>query len=244
MTWAKLDDGWHSSPKVRAAGPFGALLHARSICYACQHLTDGFIPADALPGLTSDFTTTPDGGWAAHMIGRGLWRPAMPGGLVNSSSGWWVHDFLRYNPSRAQHEARSSKGQRAAAARWDAKGTAPRIPRDPMPRPMPLASVMPRAMPNPMPNAGSTTESKETTSPAPSNGFGMTHRAAPPWRHAVPDPPRRALAIEREKRRQTLTDELGQAHPAWTSRRLEDAVLAKLATEFPDPTSPETSDAF
>jgi hypothetical protein len=43
MAWARLDDKFHSDPKILAAGNAAVGLYARSIAYCADHLTDGVV---------------------------------------------------------------------------------------------------------------------------------------------------------------------------------------------------------
>jgi hypothetical protein len=113
--WARLDDNFPDHPKVRSLGVFGIALQAAAICYCSRYLTDGFLShsvADQLiASISSPFTlpdgqlvtvevtgekrgpTTPPWNWKARMIEVGLWEKTK-GGIL-------VHDYLKYNPTRA-----------------------------------------------------------------------------------------------------------------------------------------------
>ena len=122
MSWVKLDDRFYAHPKVRQAGAMGLAVHVAALCYASQYLTDGFIPEAALGLLI-------DGGYGEvdraveALMECGLWEQA--------KDGYTIHDYLDYNPSRAQVLAereqlrvlRAEVGRRGAAARWSKNGT-------------------------------------------------------------------------------------------------------------------------
>jgi hypothetical protein len=89
MPWAKLDDQFPDHPKIEAAGPAAAWLFVASICYSGRYLTDGFIPAGRVARLTA--LPNPEA-CAARLVEAGLWEPV--------ENGYYIHDFLEYNPSR------------------------------------------------------------------------------------------------------------------------------------------------
>ena len=103
--WVKLDDGFADHPKVIQLNPLAVTMQVRALCYASRHLTDGFIPAGAVPQLLAGFERvimrdTPDDGrsardvdWAGLMVEAGLWDRV--------EHGYLVHDFLDYNPSKS-----------------------------------------------------------------------------------------------------------------------------------------------
>jgi hypothetical protein len=96
---AVLDVHWHANPKVLSLGLAAMGLHAWGISYCDSELTDGFIPAGALPSLA--------GAKAAlqTLLRRGRWQDV--------EGGYRVHDYLAHNRSRAQVLAkRASDAQR------------------------------------------------------------------------------------------------------------------------------------
>jgi hypothetical protein len=99
MPWFRLDDSFHSHPKVIAAGNEAIGLYVRCGTYAAEHLTDGFIPEDiAVLYGACDTGSRPNPGTgkpetlADTLVRTKLWR--------RSRSGWRMRDYLDYNPSR------------------------------------------------------------------------------------------------------------------------------------------------
>ena len=87
---ARLDTGWHDNPKVVGLPWEGIALHAWSISYCDAARSDGFIPDGAWwskPGS--------DVGVSA-LVGAGLWQ--------RGAGGYHLHDFDKYNRTRAQIE--------------------------------------------------------------------------------------------------------------------------------------------
>lgn len=88
MSWLKLDDRYPDHPKLQALGDdydAGLSLDIRGKCYASANLTDGFIPERVFRHEKA---------MIARLVEVGLWHE-VDGGYV-------IHDFLDYNPSRAE----------------------------------------------------------------------------------------------------------------------------------------------
>jgi hypothetical protein len=117
MTWVKIDDQFPNHPKLLAAGPLAMLLNICALCYAGQYLTDGFIPHAAVAKLVnlngiSEATGGVPGMFecmdepdayvlAARLVAVNLWEE-VPGG-------YQIHDYLEYNPSRAEVKAKQNE---------------------------------------------------------------------------------------------------------------------------------------
>src|SRR5687767_4324989 len=109
MAWVKLESKFPFNHKVAEAGPIAAFLDICGWCYCRTHGTDGFIP-DAHIGMLGP---VPDPRkHAVRLVAVGRWK------RDDELRGWWVHDFLEYNPSdeaeRAAATVRSSKASEAA----------------------------------------------------------------------------------------------------------------------------------
>jgi hypothetical protein len=116
MTWVRLDDDTPDHPKYLSFGdlaPLALALQVRALCYANHYLTDGHVPAGALPQLLRGFAPCqPDTGevidWPALMVDAGIWE-------TNGGAGYVIHDYATYQRSKAQVEA--DREVRRAAAR-------------------------------------------------------------------------------------------------------------------------------
>jgi hypothetical protein len=99
MTWLRLDDGFAEHPKVLVLSDKAFRLHVRAMCYCARHLTDGILPPAFCPRSRS----------MSDLLAAGVWE--------EGESGYLIHDFLAYNPSKEQVET-----ERAATAdrvkRW------------------------------------------------------------------------------------------------------------------------------
>jgi hypothetical protein len=123
MPWFKVDDTAHAHPKMRRAGKSAVGLWVMCGSYAAAYLTDGIIPAEtAAEGTPTQI---------AKLVKAGLWHEQghacprcpqpMPGDYV-------MHDYLRYNPTRARVVAerdREAEKKRAQRAGGKPDGTPP-----------------------------------------------------------------------------------------------------------------------
>jgi hypothetical protein len=126
MSWFKVDDGFLTHPKVFGikAGPLALWLRAGLWC--AKELTDGVMSARAVKALEAK---------PAHiqeLVERGLWEPY--------GDGFRIHNFLKYQPSRAQVlKTRNETLQRVRKHR-NAVTNADVTPA-PGPGPVPISSV-------------------------------------------------------------------------------------------------------
>jgi hypothetical protein len=112
MGWARFDDGYTDSPKIVEAGPWAELLDVRAIIYAAKHETDGLITRSALKLISRDIPKPLDRVHALVEVGR--WSS-------NEGGGWWIHDYLDFNPSKAQKsDMRRNARERQAKYRSNA----------------------------------------------------------------------------------------------------------------------------
>lgn len=109
--WVRLDVDYFRNPKILAAGRDGRDLHLASICWVGQQLTDGIIPAQAVPTIVHDAGVTRRAIDLA--IEAGLWVP-------NGGASFELHDYLEVNPSRAEYE-RDREQYLARQRRYNAK---------------------------------------------------------------------------------------------------------------------------
>jgi hypothetical protein len=94
MPWVKLDDSFYSHPKVVNAGHEAVGLYITALTYASHHLTDGHIPAAWVRQQVGSKTDKLSRALVEAPTGfeHGLW--------VENGTGWVIHDYLNYNPSR------------------------------------------------------------------------------------------------------------------------------------------------
>lgn len=115
--WAKLDDHYHDNPKILSVSKAARWVHTGAISWCCKHLTDGVIPRAQAWRLGSDGEDDRPGEYIRELVDARLFED-----LGNGS--YQVHDFLDYNPSRDEAEARqlAIQEQRREAGKKRAEG--------------------------------------------------------------------------------------------------------------------------
>lgn len=146
MTFAAIDERFHSDPKIHSAGNDGAGVYARALSYSADYSTDGFIPHGwaagvAKPALRKKITAARL--WLEVAAGDTfdyIAEAGTPSGLCRKRDenasvsytvsiperGYFIPDYLEYNPTRADVVARredlsrkrSEAGRKGAFARW------------------------------------------------------------------------------------------------------------------------------
>lgn len=103
MPWVKLDDSFWANPKVETVGNEAAGVYCRMLSYCGQSLTDGFIP-----GGVAEFILARKKKPLDALLDAGL--------IVAAPYGWRIPDYLDFNPSKEEVEAkrkvRSEAGKR------------------------------------------------------------------------------------------------------------------------------------
>jgi hypothetical protein len=126
MAWVRLEDDFPENPKIIEAGPVASWLHIKAIAFCNRQLTDGFVSYATVRWM--------NGAASAKVLVRvGLWE--------TTKGGYLIHDYLEYQPSRAEvldrREKRAASGKLGGLAR--AKQLAKQIPRQtPSPVPVPV----------------------------------------------------------------------------------------------------------
>jgi hypothetical protein len=98
MPWARFDERFPWHRKVRRIPDAAFRLHVSAVCWCSEHLTDGFVPAGDLL-LVSDVKRP--GSAVGALVSAGMWELA--------DDGWQIHDYLDYNPSKAEVEEKREK---------------------------------------------------------------------------------------------------------------------------------------
>ncbi|MFF7096370.1 hypothetical protein ACFY9A_28845 [Streptomyces rubradiris] len=118
MAWFALDDGFDTHPKVRKAGNAAVGLFVRLGVHATKHLTEGHLDGDIVRhyGTAATIRKLITVGML-HEPGHGCTRCPQP-----AADGYYIHDYLDYNKSRAQIEAaRESARKRQQKGRDNAR---------------------------------------------------------------------------------------------------------------------------
>ena len=107
MSWFKLDDRIFDNPKIAALSDRAKVAFLESGTYCARELTDGFVPLNKAKAIAGTAR-------ALKELVPGLWEPV--------AGGYRIHDYLDYNPTRAQvlatKQTRSEAGSKGAANRW------------------------------------------------------------------------------------------------------------------------------
>ncbi|MEV6180154.1 hypothetical protein [Streptomyces sp. NPDC052015] len=127
MAWFALDDGFDSHPKVRKAGNAAVGLFVRLGVHATKHLTEGHLDGDIVTAYGTAATIRKlIAVGMLHEPGHGCPRCPQP-----AADGFYIHDYLDYNKSRAQIEAareaarkRQQRGRDTARANRNSRDSA------------------------------------------------------------------------------------------------------------------------
>jgi len=104
MGWLRVDDAFTDHPKIAGLSDRAFRAHVEGLVYCARYLTDGQIPRAKAPSARV----------TGELERAGLWS--------STKRGFVIHDFLDYNPSKAEtldkRAAKSMAGAKGAAARW------------------------------------------------------------------------------------------------------------------------------
>lgn len=98
--WAKIEGGIFDNPKIERAGLYARVLYLASVTHCAKTLSDGFVPDDMIARLAFKVDVPPEQIAPAitRLTSLKLWHRDDPEG------GYRVHDYLKYNPTRADYE--------------------------------------------------------------------------------------------------------------------------------------------
>lgn len=109
VTWFKVDDSFHSHPKVMMTSPAALGLWLVAGTWSAANMTDGHVPAQVLPRLLPDSETL-----AKELVAVGLWEQA--------DGGFQFHNWNDYQPDaaslRAKRGKESASGREGNHRRW------------------------------------------------------------------------------------------------------------------------------
>lgn len=94
MAHAQLDDNYGDHPKIARLSDAAYRLHTNGIVYCSRQLTDGAIDAEDVRGLVRKFRPAA----LAELLMRGLWTAV--------EDQYLIHDYLDWNPSKAEVKRR------------------------------------------------------------------------------------------------------------------------------------------
>lgn len=122
MAWVRLDDKRATNAKLRAAGLEARGLDEAVICWCAHEESDGFISDDDLALLAGLHRCRRVAALAERLQEVGRWD------RDDDRSGWVVHDFLNFNPSRAELEAIRKRERDRKRTRRGTREDSDRIP--------------------------------------------------------------------------------------------------------------------
>jgi hypothetical protein len=132
MTWFKVDDSFHSHPKVLATDPAALGLWVLAGSWSSAHLTEGVVRDDELPRLLPDAATL-----ARKLVAAGLWK--------RIRGGYQFHDWADRNPTKkavtaerkanAERQRRWREAQRNGSSNGVTNGVTNGAPTRPDPSP-------------------------------------------------------------------------------------------------------------
>lgn len=121
MSWGRFDDRARENLKVRRAGTEAFALWTAAILWCCEHATDGRVPKELLPDVWRPIGESFDHAAVARVCVENRL-------FVDDGDAYLVHDFLEFNPSKAEQEDKKRKA--AERARRHRKRKAGAVTRD------------------------------------------------------------------------------------------------------------------
>ena len=111
MVWAKFSDDWHDNPKMLQLPLDAVGLDSRAITWSCKNLSDGYLNLSVVKHIAGVRN------WkkiADTLVAAGRWEED------NEKGGYWIHDFLEFNPSYQEiEEKRASDRSRKSSQKRD-----------------------------------------------------------------------------------------------------------------------------
>lgn len=109
MPWVRLDDQFPIHRRIAGLSDGAFRLHVAAICWCARNLTDGYVAA-----VDVEHVSRMRRPWRQvdELVAAGTWHVV--------DGGWSIHDYLEYQPSKAQVE-QERKARAERQARWRAK---------------------------------------------------------------------------------------------------------------------------
>jgi hypothetical protein len=110
VVWLKIDDQQLMNAKYRGAGLYARAVYEASLRWCASQENDGRIPAHMFNVLVALAEIPGDEAHPAmqRLVGLGLWDEAGE----DDPPGWLIHDWLVYQPSRAELLAKRARDRR------------------------------------------------------------------------------------------------------------------------------------
>ena len=104
--WVRLDDRFTDNAKIARLSDKAFRVYVHALCYSAGALTDGLVPWSKAKSWASVKTI-------GEMTAAGLWDEV--------KLGYQIHDYLDYQLSREQVDAKRKAGAIGAASRWQSE---------------------------------------------------------------------------------------------------------------------------
>src|ERR1700730_15830050 len=116
MSWARMDDGRALNAKMRRVALEALGLDDAAICQAAADLSDGFVSDDTVELLAIAHGCKQWSRPVKRLVDEKRWE------REDKLAGYWIHDYLEYNPSRAEVLAAGEQRREAGRAGGLARG--------------------------------------------------------------------------------------------------------------------------
>lgn len=87
MTWLKIDDAMPEHPKLEHLSVQAKWARVELLCYCARNLTDGHVPSERARRMATPRVLT-------ELVSADL--------VHRNGTGWVMHDYLDWNPSREE----------------------------------------------------------------------------------------------------------------------------------------------
>jgi hypothetical protein len=108
MAWFRGDDRSHNNKKLLAVKLAGTGLHWNAVSWSASEEMDGKLPAEVVPSLSAELSPVARKKLCQTMVDNGLWV-VIDKGPSGEPLLYEIHDFLEYNPSRADLEEKRER---------------------------------------------------------------------------------------------------------------------------------------
>lgn len=132
MPWVRFDDQFASHRKVTRLSDAAFRLHVSAVFWCARNLTDGAVPEVDVENVCARVRSPQK--FVTELVRQGLWHetgavcdspdcPAHPDNAgsnavtANGETGWLIHDYLEYQPSKARVE-RERESNASRQKRW------------------------------------------------------------------------------------------------------------------------------
>lgn len=196
MGWIRISDDFYDNAKLADAGAIGVAVWIAGLGYCNRNLTDGVIPRQKALGLvdTSGVMMVEGGDVAEQAVIRlldyGLWHEeghSCPDCVDPGPRRYVIHDYLKFQPSRSDVEAkREAEKERIAAwraSRKQGKSNSTNGVRNAVTHTVSNDSCnsVGKMVPNPTPNPNSSSNEEECSKRAKPRRRGVPHPIPDDW---------------------------------------------------------------